>query len=243
MKKPKAKLIVVLGPTASGKSALAIKIAQKYKGEIVSADSRQIYKELNIGANKVTKKEMSGIPHHLMDIASPEQKINLYDWQQKAFRKINKIIKNKKVPILCGGTGLYICSILQNYKMPQEQRECPYDFIIFGLNPQRAKLYQKIDARVLEMLKAGLVKEVEVLYQKYPNYKLNALTGIGYHEIIRFFAGKISFPEAVQKIQQDTRHYAKRQMTWFRRMEKQGLKIYWNQSWSQIQSQLKKFLN
>lgn len=243
MKQSKPKLIVVLGPTASGKSALAIKIAQKFKCEIVSADSRQIYKGLNIGANKTSKKEMGGVPHYLLDIARPDQKITLYDWQKKAFAAINKIIKKKKVPILCGGTGLYICSILQNYKMPQASRPCPYDFIILGLGPERLQLYTKIDQRVLEMLPVGLIKEVEELYQKYPNYKFNALTGIGYHEIIKFLDGKISFPEAVKKIQQDTRHYAKRQMTWFRRMEKQGLKIYWNKPWLQIQSRLKKFLN
>ena len=242
MKNSKPKLIVVLGPTASGKSALAIKIAQKFKGEIVSADSRQIYRGLDIGANKITKKEMAGIKHHLLDIAPPDKKINLYDWQKKAFAAINKIIKKKKLPLLCGGTGLYICSILQNYKMPQQSRPCPYDFIIFGLNPERSKLYTKIDQRVLAMLKSGLVKEVAGLYKKYPNYKLNALTGIGYQEIIKFLDSKISFNQAVQDIQQNTRHYAKRQMTWFRRMERQGLKIYWNQSWPEIAKKINYFL-
>lgn len=241
MKTTKPKLIVILGPTASGKSALAIKIAKKFKGEIISADSRQIYKGLNIGANKITKKEMAGIRHYLLDIAQPDQKITLYHWQQKAFRVINKIIKSERLPILCGGTGLYICSILQNYKMPQESRPCPYDFSIFGLSPERKKLYTKIDQRVLAMLKTGLIKEVEKLYKKYPQYKLNALTGIGYQEIIQFLDNKISFPEAVRKIQQNTRHYAKRQMTWFRRMEKQGLKIYWNNSWTEIIKKINKF--
>ncbi|PWB39116.1 MAG: hypothetical protein C3F02_00655 [Parcubacteria group bacterium] len=241
MPKIKPKLIVVIGPTASGKSALAVKIAKKFNGEIISADSRQIYKDLDIGANKTTQKEMAGIPHHLLDIARPNQKITLFNWQRKAFVTINKIITNKKIPILCGGTGLYLCSVLQNYKMPQQSRPCPYDFIIFGLSPNRPDLYKKIDQRVLAMLQDGLIKEVDKIYRQYPDKKLNALTGIGYKEIIAWLDNKISFPEAVRQIQQNTRHYAKRQMTWFRRMEKQGFKIHWNLSWPKIQSEIKKF--
>ncbi len=242
MKNPKPKLIVILGPTASGKSALAIKIAKKFTGEIISADSRQIYQGLDIASNKIRKKEMADVKHHLLDIARPDQKITLYDWQKKAFAAINKILRKKKTPILCGGTGLYLCSILQNYQLPQKSRTCPYDFLIFGINPTRQKLYTKIDQRVLEMLKQGLIKEVQKLYQKYPNYKLNALTGIGYQEIIKFLNHKIDFPEAVRQIQQNTRHYAKRQITWFRRMAKQGLKIYWNKSWPEIARKINSFL-
>ena len=131
---------------------------------------------------------------------------------------------------------------LKNYQMPQQSRACPYDFIIFGLKPPREKLYKKIDQRVLAMFRAGLVKEVQNLYKKYPTHKYNALTGIGYQEIIKFLNNKTAFPEAVRQIQQNTRHYAKRQMTWFRRMERQGLKIYWNRSWPQITKKINNFL-
>jgi len=114
-KKSKEKIIVVLGPTAAGKSALAVYIAKNFNGEIISADSRQIYKGLDIASNKITKREKQGIPHHLLDIIKPNQVYSLYNWQHDAFTKIKKILKNKKLPLIAGGTGLYISSILQNY--------------------------------------------------------------------------------------------------------------------------------
>jgi tRNA-2-methylthio-N6-dimethylallyladenosine synthase len=242
----KKKIIVVLGPTASGKSALAVKLAKKFKGEIISADSRQIYKGLDIASNKITTKEMAGIPHHLLDISQPNKKINLYHWQQLTFQTIAKILAKNKLPILVGGTGLYLCSILQNYDLHPKNpalRECPYDFLIFGLNPDRAKLYKKINARAEKMIEDGSLKEVKQLYKKYKNKKLTALTGIGYREIIEHLEGKISLAQAIEKIKQNTRHYAKRQMTWFRRMERQGLKIYWNQNLKNIEKISQDFLN
>ncbi|RJQ33337.1 tRNA (N6-isopentenyl adenosine(37)-C2)-methylthiotransferase MiaB [Candidatus Parcubacteria bacterium] len=243
--KAKDKIIVVLGPTAAGKSALAVKLAQEFKGEIISADSRQIYKGLDIASNKITKKEMAGIPHHLLDITTPDKEYNLYHWQQAAFATIEKILAKNKVPIIAGGTGLYISSIIQNYDLhPQEPqiRDCPYDFIIFGLSPDRAKLYQKINQRVEKMISDGSVAETKKIYRKFKNKKLPALTGIGYREIIEYLDNKISIAEAIDKIKQNTRHYAKRQMTWFRRMERQGIKIHWNQSWAQSKKIIKQFL-
>jgi len=245
-KKPKEKIIVVLGPTAAGKSALAVYMAKNFNGEIISADSRQIYKGLDIASNKITKREKQGIPHHLLDIVRPDQEYSLYNWQKDAFAKIKKILKKKKLPIIAGGTGLYICSILQNYDLnPQEPklRPCPYDFIIFGLAPDRAKLYHKINQRVDRMLQDGSIAEVKKIYKKYKDKKLVSLSGIGYRQIIEYLDKKISLNEAIEKIKRDSRHYAKRQMTWFRRMEKQGIKIHWNKNKVQVKKLLKTFLD
>lgn len=241
----KPKIVVILGPTASGKSDLAVKIAKQYNGEIISSDSRQIYKAMNIASNKITKEEMQAVPHHMLSIIKPDQNYSLYDWQKNTFKIMDRLHKKNKLPIIAGGTGLYICSILQNYDLdPAEPnlRECPYDFIIFGISPDREKLYDKINNRVNRMLDDGSIQEVKKIYKKYPDKKLNSLSGIGYREIIEYLDGKISLDEAIDKIKQNTRHYAKRQMTWFRRMEKQGLDIHWKKNITEIKKLLKEFL-
>ncbi|MBT6691380.1 tRNA (N6-isopentenyl adenosine(37)-C2)-methylthiotransferase MiaB [Candidatus Parcubacteria bacterium] len=242
----KPKIAVVLGPTAAGKSDLAVELAKKFNGEILSSDSRQIYKGMDIASNKITKQEMQGIPHHLLDIVRPNQEFNLYNWQQTAFKTIEKIVIKGKLPIIAGGTGLYICSIIQNYDLhptnPQ-LRECPYDFIVFGIDPNREKLYKKINTRVERMVDDGSIDEVKKIYKKYPNKKLPALSGIGYREIIEYLDKKINLEKAIDKIKQNTRHYAKRQLTWFRRMEKQGVKIHWNKGPATANKLLKQFLN
>ncbi|OGY95906.1 MAG: hypothetical protein A2543_01115 [Candidatus Komeilibacteria bacterium RIFOXYD2_FULL_37_8] len=181
-----------------------------------------------------------------MDIIKPNQVYSLYNWQHDAFTKIKKILKNKKLPLIAGGTGLYISSILQNYDLnPQEPklRPCLYDFIIFGLAPDRAKLYHKINQRVDRMLQDGSIAEVKKIYKKYKDKKLVSLSGIGYRQIIEYLDKKISLNEAIEKIKRDSRHYAKRQMTWFRRMEKQGIKIHWNKNKVQVKKLLKTFLD
>lgn len=241
----KPKIVVVLGPTAAGKSDLAVKIAKNFNGEIISADSRQIYKGMNIASNKITKYEKQGVPHYMLDIVRPNEEYNLYNWQKNAFENIEKILSKNKLPIIAGGTGLYICSILQNYDLnPKEPklRDCPYDFLVFGLSPDRAKLYQKINKRVEKMISNGSITETKRLYKKYPNKKLVALSGIGYREIIEYINGKISLESAIEKIKQNTRHYAKRQMTWFRRMENQGIKIHWNKNDKEIEKTIKQFI-
>jgi tRNA dimethylallyltransferase len=295
------KIIVILGPTASGKSDLAIQIAKQVDGEIISADSRQIYKHLDIGSGKITKAEMQDVPHYLLDIVEPDQHYSLHDWQQNTFEIINKIIKKNKLPIIAGGTGLYLSSILQNYRIPATDKnireklkacslpelvkqlknndpvsasvidiknkihvlralehslafkqslstsqgtdECPYDFLVFGIDHDRKILYKKIDYRVVSMIDNGLIDEVKNIYKQYPDKSLVALSGIGYKEILEYLDNKTSKQEAITKIQQNTRRYAKRQMTWFRRMEKQGIKIHWNKSLSSAVEIIKKFIN
>ena len=242
----KPKIAVVLGPTAAGKSDLAVQLAKKFKGEVISSDSRQIYKGMDIASNKITAKEMKSIPHHLLDIVRPDQEFNLYDWQQTTFKTIDKIIAKGKLPIIAGGTGLYICSIIQNYDLnPKDPqiRECPYDFIVFGIDPNRERLYKKINTRVERMVDDGSIDEVKKIYKKYKDKKLPALSGIGYREIIEYLDKKISLETAIDKIKQNTRHYAKRQMTWFRRMERQGTKIHWNKKLPTASKLLKKFLD
>jgi tRNA dimethylallyltransferase len=243
--KNKQKIIVVLGPTAAGKSDLAVQIAKDFDGEIISADSRQIYKGLDIASNKISKNEMQDVPHHLLDIVNPDQDYSLYNWQQGAFEAIKKILTKNKIPIIAGGTGLYICSVIQNYDMHPDKpslRECPYDFVVLGIDPEREKLYTKINKRVDKMLDDGSIDEVKKIYKKYTNKKLPALTGIGYKQIIEYLDEKISLEEAIDKIKQSTRNYAKRQMTWWRRMEKQGIKIHWNQNSQEIKKLLANFL-
>jgi tRNA dimethylallyltransferase len=295
----KQKIIIILGPTASGKSDFAVKLAKKFNGELISADSRQIYQELNIGSNKITETEKQGIKHYLLDVVKPDQDFSLYDWQQNAFQSIEKILKKNKQPIIVGGTGLYLSSILQNYQLPATDKAlrlklnklsleklvaqlkkidpeitkkidsknkihvvraleyaiafhddlqtnkktatCPYDYLIFGLNPDKEKLYQKINNRVDTMIKNGLLAEVKNLIKKY-KADLPALSGIGYQEISKYLNKELGFEEAVELIKKNTRHYTKRQMTWFRRMEKQGLKINWNKNITEAESLIKKFL-
>lgn len=297
--KVKQKITVILGPTASGKSNFAVILAKKFNGEIVSADSRQVYQDLNIGSNKITESEQQNIKHYLLDIVKPDQDFSLYDWQQSTWQSIDKILAKKKLAIIVGGTGLYLSSILQNYQLPATDKElrhelnklslekliaklkkidpdiikkidsknkihvvraleyaiafhddlstkqktnpCPYDYLIFGLNPDKEKLYQKINQRVDVMLKNGLLEEVENLLAKYSK-DLPALSGIGYQEIIKYLNKELSLAEAIELIKKNTRHYAKRQMTWFRRMEKQGLKISWNKSLTEAENLIKNFL-
>ena len=241
-RKIKPKIIIVLGPTASGKSDFAVKLAKKFDGEIISADSRQIYKGLNIGSNKITSKEKQDIKHYLLGIADPDQKVTLYDWQKSTFEIIEKILQAKKLPIIVGGTGLYLSSILENYQLPKSA-DCPYDYLIFGLKQDTEKLYQKINQRVDQMIDQNLVAEVKNVYQKYPDKHLSALSGIGYQEIIKYLDKEIDLDQAIELIKKNTRHYAKRQMTWFRRMERQGFEIQWNKNIDEAIKMIKKFLS
>ena len=283
--KPKNKknVIAIVGPTASGKTALAVEIAKHIDTEIISADSRQIFKEFDIATAKPTVEETQGIKHHLIDVVNPDEEFTVADFADRASKIMEKLFEQGKTPIVAGGTGLYFRILLENYDMPrvapnkklreelhkieQEQgaealynmlkeldpvlaqkmhpnntvkiiralevcktlnipmsqaqkKKTPlYDIKWLGLGhlngKDRQMLYDRTDKRVDVMLEKGLEKEAHSLYEKYG--KISSLMNtIGYQEFIEYFEGNITFDEAVNKIKQNTRRYAKRQLTWFR---------------------------
>ena len=281
----KIPLLVVCGPTASGKTRLAVELAKLYDGEVVSADSMQIYKGLSIATAKPTSDEMQGIRHHLIDFLEPDQPFSVADYVRLSRQCIDEIRQRKKLPVICGGTGLYISSLIDNIKfdesvgntqkreelrsyaeafgnhslwkrlsaidpdsaaaihennlnrviraievyevtgktltqLKQESRreDSPFDACIIGIGfDDRQVLYDRIGLRVAEMVKNGLVDEVRQFYRLYS--PTTAYQAIGYKELIPYFEGKASLEESIDKIKLETRHYAKRQLTWFRRMD------------------------
>ncbi|MFH0874040.1 MAG: tRNA (adenosine(37)-N6)-dimethylallyltransferase MiaA [Candidatus Komeilibacteria bacterium] len=298
---PKPKVIVILGPTASGKSLMAIHLAQELNGEIVSADSRHVYKYFNIGTNKITIEEQKVIPHYLIDIAEPTDQIYLPDYQAMAVAKIDDILKQQKVPFLVGGTGLYLSAVVENYQIPnvapqpklreeldklttdelifrlkkvdpegsqliyqnnrlkliraiefseitgrgfvtsQATAEPKHDYCLIGIEVDRELLYSRINTRVHEMLKRGLEDEVKKLSAQY-GWDCPAMLSIGYREWHDYFDKKITREQIISQIQQDTRNYAKRQMTWFWRMEKKT-PITWVGNEAEAKSAALKFLD
>lgn len=279
----KPKVIVICGPTASGKTALSIKLAKKINGEIVSADSMQIYKDMDIGTAKPSAEEMDGITHYLIGEISPEVRYSVANYKKDALEAIEKILKKGKIPIIVGGTGLYVDSlvlgidyddievdldyrkkldkiaeekgldflydkakeidpiatekvskndkkrifrILEIYnstgktKTEQEiqsrKKENPYDYYVFAIDMERSKLYERIDKRVDIMIEQGLVEEVKKVTQQYKNLP-TAIQGLGYKEVIDYLNGNYTYQEMIDKIKIETRHYAKRQLTWFRK--------------------------
>jgi tRNA dimethylallyltransferase len=281
MQKPK--VIIICGPTASGKTALSIKLAKKIDGEIISADSMQIYKDMNIGTAKPDEEEKQGIKHYLMDYVSPEQRYSVAQFKIDAINAIEKIIAKGKTPIIVGGTGLYIDSliygieynkieideeyrkelekiieeqglkilyekaneidseamkkisvndkkrimrVLEIYKATgktktQQEEESKkngvqYNYIVFTLNMDREKLYAKINRRVDIMIEKGLIEEVKELEKKYKKFP-TAMQGLGYKEVIDYIEGKYTKEEMIEKIKMESRRYAKRQLTWFRK--------------------------
>lgn len=280
----KEPLIIITGPTAVGKTAVSVELAKKIGGEIISADSMQIYKYMDIGTAKVTKEEMGGVPHYLIDELSPLDEFNVTVFQKKAKKAIETIRGRKKVPIIAGGTGFYIQAVLydvdfeendgdmsyreelrktadekgadflheelkkvdyeaaeqipaQNVKrviralefyrqtggkisehnQMQRAKTSPYDFMYFVLNDNRSILYERIEKRVDIMLQDGLLQEVKSLIDMGCKREMVSMQGIGYREFFDYFEGKASLEEAVAQLKTDTRHFAKRQLTWFRR--------------------------
>lgn len=279
----KPTVVVIVGPTASGKTRLSIEIAKRFDGEIVSSDSMQIYKKMDIGTAKPTPEEMDGIPHHLMDFLDPTEEYTLKQYLEDANRCVEDILSRKKLPIIVGGTGLYVSSFLNNLTLSEEpvdevfrskletdydrlggeemlsrlskidpelasrlfpkdkkrilrglevyhntgitqteqnrlamESESPYNFICFGLTAEdRAFLYQRIDNRVEKMMEAGLLEEVKSL-QKIPCSR-TAKQAIGYRQFDEYLTGETSLEDAVSRVQKESRNYAKRQLTWFRR--------------------------
>ncbi len=274
----KKKCIVITGPTAAGKTKVSVQVAKALKTQIISADSMQIYKGMDIGTAKATAQEMDGVVHHMIDIAAPDEAFTVVDFQQKAFALINKINEDGLVPVIAGGTGLYVnalvyqldfgnsaCDadarekytqlandksvqyiynillekdpgyakiissqderrIVRRLEMLESGEPSSYDFrkpnenydiLIIGLMMPRETLYQRINERVDDMMDRGLVDEVLRIYERY-GY-VNALKGIGYKELIAYFESEYDIGEAVRLIKRNTRRFAKRQMTWFRR--------------------------
>lgn len=279
----KEKVIVICGPTASGKTALSIELAKKINGEIISCDSMQIYKEMNIGTAKPTKEEMQGIKHYMIDIISPDERYSVADYKKEAKKTIKEIISKGKVPIVVGGTGLYVDSLIyeidypknkfdEKYREELEQEveeqglnalyerakeideeaikkispndkkrilrileiyhatgknkteqekesrknEPEFDYKVFALNMDREKLYDKINKRVDIMIDNGLIEEVENIYRKYNRFP-TAMQGLGYKEVVDYIEKRLTKEEMIEKIKQETRRYAKRQLTWFRK--------------------------
>ena len=279
----KSKVIVICGPTASGKTALSIELAKQINGEIISADSMQIYKDMNIGTAKPTEEEKQGIQHYLIDIISPEQRYSVADYKIEAKKAIKEIIKKGKVPIIVGGTGLYIDSLIYEIEYPNiefdeeyrkelekqvkekglsqlyeqakkidpeaikkisendekrilrileiyhatgknktevekesRKKEVEYDYKVYAIEWDRQVLYDRINKRVDIMIKSGLVDEVKRILEKYHKFP-TAMQGLGYKEVVEFLEGKITEGKMVEKIKMETRRYAKRQLTWFRK--------------------------
>lgn len=280
----KKKLVVLTGPTAVGKTKLSIELARRIGGEIISADSMQVYKHMDIGSAKIRPEEMEGIPHFLVDELEPSEDFNVVVFQQKTKQYMQEIYERGHIPILVGGTGFYIQAVLYDinfseddnkhqireeletlardkgaeymheelkkidpvsadaihannvkrviraleyYKLTgqkisehneeQRQNESPYDFSYFVLNDHRELLYERIDKRVDEMVTEGLVEEVTRLKELGYDRSYVSMQGLGYKEIFSYLEGEISLAEAIYIIKRDTRHFAKRQITWFKR--------------------------
>ena len=281
MKKP---LIVLTGPTAVGKTSLSIALARAVEGEIISADSMQVYKHMDIGSAKIKKEEMEGIPHYLIDVLEPDEEFHVVRFQEMAQEAMKEIYSKGKIPILTGGTGFYIQAVVKDIDFSQDtekssvrerlenlaqekggeylhellaqrdpesaekihpnnikrviraleyyeltgekislhneregEKVSPYNTAYFVLNDHRERLYEKIDRRVDQMLDEGLVEEVRRLAQMRYTRDMVSMQGLGYKEILAYLEGEYSLEEAVYVLKRDTRHFAKRQLTWFRR--------------------------
>ena len=280
-KKP---LIVLTGPTAVGKTALSIQLARRIGGEIISADSMQVYRHMDIGTAKIRLEEMDGVPHHLIDILEPTEDFNVVRFQALARAAAEDIYSRGKIPIVAGGTGFYIQAVTRDIDFTEAQQEntyraeleklaeekgaeylherlrevdpasaesihannvkrviralefyhqngtpisehneeqkkqvSPYNLAYFVLNAPREILYERIDRRVDQMLEEGLVKEVEELKREGCHRGMVSMQGLGYKEILAYLEGEYPLEEAVRILKRDTRHFAKRQLTWFRR--------------------------
>lgn len=276
----KPKILVILGPTASGKSDIAVRLAKKINGEIISADSRQVYKGLDIGTGKITKKEMERVGHHLLDVADPRKRFSASDFKKLAEKAVREISDKGKIPIVCGGTGFYIDALLGDKQIPEvspnlklrkqlEKKSAEKLFeILKKLDPERAKtierqnprrliraieicealgkvpkqisnpkseilnkfkiikigikipneeLKERINRRLEKRIKIGMIREAEMLHKKGLSWKRMRELGLEYGALADFLDKKISKKEMVERLRKEIWHYAKRQMTWFRK--------------------------
>ena len=221
------KVIVILGPTAVGKSALGIALAKDVDGEIISADATQIYSGLDIGSAKITESEMQGITHHLLSFQNFTDKFNAFMFVNLARKTIDDIISRGKTPIIVGGTNLYVTALVKNFDFAKSgnfeeiyQSKYKLNFSLFALNyPLRETLYNKINKRVDLMIKNGFLNEVRLLKTKGLTHEMQAGKGIGYRELLMHLNGLLTYDDAIEKIKQHSRNFAKRQLTWLRSME------------------------
>jgi len=278
------KLVAIVGPTATGKTELSLELAEQFHGEIISGDSMQVYRGMDIGTAKAAPHELARVPHHLIDIISPAEEYSVALFQQSATRLITEINQRGRLPFLVGGTGLYIESVTHRFQFSQSAQDpelrdrlqriaetegveslharlaavdpitaerlhpndvkrviraleiyentgckmsdyqiraeqSPYDLVMIGLTMERKILYQRINERVDRMIEAGLVEEVRRLLDQGYSPSLTSMQGLGYKELIPYLYGEITLEKAIQDIKKRTRHFAKRQLSWFRRMK------------------------
>lgn len=280
----KSPLIILTGPTAVGKTELSIRLAKALDGEIISADSMQVYRHMDIGSAKITREEMDGVPHHLIDVLNPEEEFNVVRFQAMAKEAMAGIYARGRVPIVTGGTGFYIQALLydidftetaqdgclrvqleelaaqkgasylhqmlkevderaaeqihennvkrviraieyyrqtgeriSDHNERESQRRSPYDFLYYVLTMDRGLLYERIDRRVDQMLSQGLLEEVRTLKDMGCTRQMVSMQGLGYKEMLDCLEGRLTYEEAVYILKRDTRHFAKRQLTWFKR--------------------------
>ncbi len=228
----KTRVLVLLGPTASGKTALAVELAKKLNGEIVSADSRQIYRGLDIGTGKDLG-EYGEVPYHLIDNHEVGDPYSVAHFQTEAVDAIQKISQRGKLPILCGGTGLYIESLIQQYQFSRkpdfltEALEFDFEFDVFGLNPGLELRRQRISDRLRLRLHVGLVEEVEGLLAHGISEDALLWMGLEYKWVVQYLRGEMSWERFEQGLEVAIHQFAKRQMTFFRKMERAGVPIHW----------------
>ena len=225
---PQEKVLVILGATATGKSSLAVKLAETLGTEIISADSMAVYKNFNIGTAKPSPQELQKVRHYLIDILEPTEKFSVAEFVSRAEKIISEINLRGKIPIVAGGTGLYIQALLEGYKFKDNSKsqekifsdtgKLKYNALVIGLTSTRQKLYERINKRAKEMFDAGLVEEVRQLLNSGVSPNAQAMLGIGYKETVEFLRGAATLDETISKVSQATRNFAKRQLTWYRRM-------------------------
>ena len=221
------KVIVILGATSTGKSSLALDLAEKFDTEIISADSMAVYKNFNVGTAKPTQAELLRVPHHLINILDAEEKFSVGEFVRRARPIISNLNRRGKIPIVAGGTGLYIQALVEGYELSAEKSlishykrtgELFYDALVFGLTSERNELYDRINRRTEKMFADGLVDEVKNLLASGVPPNAQAMSGIGYKETLEYLQGGATENETISKVAQATRNFAKRQLTWYRRM-------------------------
>lgn len=236
------RLIVITGPTACGKTAFAAQFAARIDGEIISADSRQVYRRMDIGTGKDLEDytvDGQTVPYHLIDIAEPGTRYNVYQYQHDFHVAYNDIVSRGKQPILCGGTGLYIESVLKAYEF--DGRECPpVDSVVVGLSIDRDLRRQKITDRLNIRLEAGMVDEVKALIDEGVPVERLLRYGLEYKFVTLYILGQLTYDEMYTQLEIAIHQFAKRQMTWFRGMEeRRGIPIHWIDSTLPMDEKLK----